>query len=153
MSGRFHLNTHLLGGKSMSEFNQNTMATLGAGNVYFFNMINQSVTVLVNNYVQAASTLAGLGGYPYTAAGSSAFARVNTQAQANQFGPTNAITIQVSGGGSVSLNINVSSSENLANDILIFVYNNGVSAMAINEFNSSQAGWASTLTIGSISLV
>jgi hypothetical protein len=152
MSGRFHLNTHLLGGKSMSE-HKHTMATLGAGNVYFFNMINRSVTVLVNNYVQAAATLAGLGGVPYTPAVSSAFARVNTQAQANQFGPTNAITIQVSGGGSVSLNINVSGSEYLANDILIYLYNNGVTAMAVNEFNCSQGGWSSTLTIGSTSLI
>lgn len=132
---------------------ETTTVGLGAGNIYFFNMINQNVTVLVNNYVQAAANLAGLAGYPYTAAVSSAFSRVNTQAQANQFGPSNSVTIQVSGGGSVSLNINVSGSVNLANDILIFIYNNGVTAMVVNEFNYYQAGWGSNLLIGATSLM
>lgn len=115
---------------------------LAPGNAYFYNMTNQQVTVIVNNFIANAVNLAAMpSASPYTAPVSTGFNRYSTtQPQAGQFGSANTVLAQLSGMTNINVNIDVNfGSYPVTQDILIYIFYNSF-VVAVSSDNNAYLG-------------
>jgi hypothetical protein len=115
----------------------------GIGSAYFYNMTNQTATVIVNNFfANSVQVTAMPTSTPYTPNVSTGFTRYQGSAQGGQFGTSNQVVYQLSGQttGQKTMTVNIDwAAYPIQFDILIYLFYNSI-VVAVSSDNNAYLG-------------